>query len=97
VEHKRHIFLDSPLPNIGLYGKSVLETNVLNKQLKHFSDQGVNLPSTSPCGSPIIIVAKKDGTWRMCTCYRALNKITLKNQYPFPRINDLLDLKSGYH
>jgi hypothetical protein len=48
-------------------------------------------PSTSPCGSPIIIVPKKDGTWRMCTDYRALNKITLKNRYPLPRINDILD------
>jgi hypothetical protein len=66
-------------------------------------------PSTSPCGSPITIVPKKEGTWRMCIDYRALNKITLKNQYPLPRIHNLLDqlqhakyftkldLKSGYH
>eukprot|EP00253_Pinus_taeda_P024048 PITA_24048 len=65
--------------------------------------------STSPCGSPIIIVPKKDGTWRICIDYRALNKITLKNRYPLPRIDDLLhqlqqakyftkmDLKSRYH
>jgi hypothetical protein len=48
-------------------------------------------PSTPPCRSPIIIVPKKDGTWRMCMYYRALNKITLKNQYPLARIDDLLD------
>ena len=66
-------------------------------------------PNTSPCGSPIIIVLEKDGTWRMCIDYRALNKITLKNQYPLTRIDDLLyqlqhvkyfsmlDIKSGYH
>jgi hypothetical protein len=65
--------------------------------------------STSPCGSTIIIVPKKDGTWRMCINYKALNKITLKNWYPLPKIDDLLDqlqhakyfteldLKSGYH
>jgi hypothetical protein len=67
-------------------------------------------PSTSPCGSPIIIVPKKDETWIMCIDYMELKKITLKNQYPFRGlINDLLDqlqhakyftkldLKSGYH
>jgi hypothetical protein len=48
-------------------------------------------PSTSPCGSPIIIVPKKDGTWRMCINYRELNKITSKNRYPLPMINNLLD------
>ena len=66
-------------------------------------------PSTSPCGSPIVLVPKKDGTWRMCMDFRALNKIMLKNHYPLPRIADFLDqlkdvvyftkldLRSGYH
>jgi hypothetical protein len=82
---------DSPLSNIGLYRQSVLEANEVKKQLQELLEQGVIRPSTSPCGSPIIIVPKKDGTWRMCIDYRALNKITLKNRYPLPRIDDLLD------
>jgi hypothetical protein len=106
VEHKIQLLPDFPLMNIALYRESVLEENEVKKQLL---EQGVIRPSTSPCGSPIIIVPKKDGTWRMCIDYRALRKITLKNQYTLPRIDDLLDelkhakyftkldLKLGYH
>jgi hypothetical protein len=86
-----------------------LEANEVKKQLQQLLEQGVIRPSTSPCGSPIIIVPKKYGTWRICIDYKALNKITLKNRYPLQRIDDLLDqlqhakyftkldLKSRYH
>jgi hypothetical protein len=64
---------------------------------------------TLPCGSSIVLVQKKDGTWRLCIDYQALNKITIWNRYMIPQIYDLLDqlkgekyfskieLKSGYH
>jgi hypothetical protein len=54
-------------------------------------------PSSFPCGSPIVLVQKKDVTWRLYIDYKALNKIIVRNWYPIPRIDDLLDLKSGYH
>ena len=72
-------------------------------------DKGIIRPSTSPCGSPIVLVPKKDRTWHICVYLCALNKITIKNCYPLPRIDDLLDqlnyakyfskldLRSGYH
>jgi hypothetical protein len=109
VEHKIQLLPNSPILNIGLYRQSILEASKVKKKLQHLLDQGVTRLSTSPCGSLIIIVPKKDWTWRMCIDYRALNKITLKNRYPLPRINDFLDqikhakdftkldLKSGYH
>lgn len=52
-------------------------------------------PSTSPYGAPVLFVQKKDGMLRMCVDYRALNKLTFKDRYPLPRIDDLLDKLHG--
>eukprot|EP00253_Pinus_taeda_P034597 PITA_34597 len=88
---------------------SALENAKIKKQVQELLKKGFIRPSTSPCGSLIVLVRKKDGSWRMCIDYRALNKITIKNRYPLPRIDDLLDqlkevfyfskleLHSGYH
>ena len=92
-----------------MYRLSTLENAEIKKQVQVLLEKGFIIPSTSPCGSPIVLVRKKDGSWRMCIDYRALNKITIKNRYPLPRIDDLLDqlketiyfskldLHSGYH
>ncbi|KAA3487724.1 integrase [Gossypium australe] len=73
------------------------------------SDRGFIQPSVSPWGAPVLFVKKKDGSMRMCIDYRQLNKLTIKDKYPFPRIDDMfdqlrgavifskIDLKSGYH
>ena len=88
---------------------SFLELEELEKQLKEYSDNGWVRPSQSPYRAPILFVKKKDGSTHMCTDYRALNKITKKNVYPLPRIDELLDrlqgarfftkidLRQGYH
>jgi hypothetical protein len=78
-------------------------------QLKELLDLGLICPSVSPWGAPFIFIRKKDGSWRICIDYRQLKKATIKNQYPFPTIDNLFDqlkgtmvfskinLRSGYH
>ena len=78
-------------------------------QLQELVDKGFIQPSTSPCGAPMLFVQKKDETLRLCIDYRQLNRVTIKNRYPLPRINDLfdqlrgaclfskIDLRSGYY
>ncbi|GKG08087.1 hypothetical protein Tco_0333919, partial [Tanacetum coccineum] len=67
------------------------EMKELYEQLKEMSDKGFIRPSSSPWGAPVLFVKKKDGSFRMCINYRELNKLTVKNRYPLPRIDDLFD------
>ncbi|KAJ0619192.1 putative nucleotidyltransferase, Ribonuclease H [Helianthus annuus] len=85
------------------------EMRELSNQLQELLEKGFIRPSTSPWGAPVLFVKKKDGSFRMCIDYRELNKLTIKNRYPLPRIDDLfdqlqgaqcfskIDLRSGYH
>jgi hypothetical protein len=72
------------------YRMSSDELDELKKQLKKLLEQGFVRPSASPWGSPVLFVEKKDGTKRMSIDYRTLNSMTIKNNYPLPRIEDLL-------
>jgi hypothetical protein len=65
---------------------SPLELAELKKQIKEMLVIGIIEPSSSPYGAPVLFVQKKDGSLRMCTDYRALNKLTIKNKFPLPRI-----------
>ncbi|GKF91285.1 hypothetical protein Tco_0274986 [Tanacetum coccineum] len=67
------------------------EIEELSTQLQELSDKGFIRPSSSPWGASVLFVKKKDNSFRMCIDYRELNKLTIKNQYPLPRINDLFD------
>ncbi|KAI3685880.1 hypothetical protein L6452_35141 [Arctium lappa] len=85
------------------------EMKEMMSQLQDLLEKGFVRPSSSPWGAPVLFVKKKDGTMRMCIDYRELNKVTVKNKYPLPRIDDLfdqlqgagyfskIDLRSGYH
>ena len=91
------------------YRMALAELRELKVQLQELLDKGFIRPSVSPWGAPVLFVKKKDGTMRMCIDYRQLNKATIKNKYPLPRIDDLfdqlqgathfskIDLRSGYH
>ncbi|GJT05670.1 hypothetical protein Tco_0840132 [Tanacetum coccineum] len=71
------------------------EMKELSKQLQELSEKGFIRPSSSPWGAPVLFVKKKDGSFRMCIDYRELNKLTIKNRYPLPRIDDLFDQLQG--
>ncbi|GJW15558.1 putative reverse transcriptase domain-containing protein [Tanacetum coccineum] len=91
------------------YRLAPAEMQELSTQLQELSDRGFIRPSSSPWGAPVLFVKKKDGSFRMCIDYHELNKLTMKNRYPLPRIDDLfdqlqgsrvyskIDLRSGYH
>ena len=63
----------------------------LNEQLKELLDQDFIRPNTSPWGAPVLFVKKKDGSFRLGIDYKQLNKATIKNKYPLPKIDDLFD------
>nr|GEW95733.1 putative reverse transcriptase domain-containing protein [Tanacetum cinerariifolium] len=73
------------------YRLAPLEMQELSNQLQELADRGFIRLSTSPWGAHVLFVKKKDGSFRMCIDYRKLNKLTVKNHYPFPRIDDLFD------
>ncbi|GJW70657.1 putative reverse transcriptase domain-containing protein [Tanacetum coccineum] len=97
------------LPAQAPYLLAPSEMKDLSEQLKELSDKGFIRPNSSPWGDSVLFVKKKDGSFRMCIDYRESNKLTVKNRYPLPRIDDLfdqlqgsnvyskIDMRSGYH
>ena len=91
------------------YQMAPAELRELKIQLQELVDKGFIQPSVSPWGAPVLFVRKKDGTLRLCIDYRQLNRVTIRNRYPLPRIDDLfnqlqgacvfskIDLRSGYY
>jgi hypothetical protein len=91
------------------YRMAIPELVELKEHIKELLEKEFIHPSSSPWGTPVIFVPKKDSTQRLCVDYRDLNEVTIKNKYPLPRIDDLfyqlygacvfskIDLRSGYH
>ena len=97
------------VPNRPMFRYTQPEMAEMHKQVETLLQAGLLRKSTSPFGAPVLFVKKKDGSMRMCVDYRGLNKVTVPNRYPLPRVDDLLDklqgatvfssldLLSGYH
>ena len=91
TDHRIDLVEAHRIPAHRIYRMSPLEETELKKQLDGYLEAGQIEPARSPFGAGVLFAKKRDGSMRLCIDYRALNKITVKDKYPLPRIDELLD------
>jgi hypothetical protein len=109
IEHQIDFVPGAAIPNRPADRSNPKETKELQRQVEDLMSKGYVRESISPCAVPMLLVPKKDATWRMCVDCKAINNITVKYRHPIPRLDDMLDelhgscifskidLKSGNH
>lgn len=108
-DHRIPLETGAKAVNIRPYRYAVKQRDIIEKLIQEMLDKGTIQQSSSPFASPVVLVGKKDGTWRLCVDYRDLNKKTIKDKFPIPVVDELidalagskvfskLDLRAGYH
>jgi hypothetical protein len=91
IEHQIDLIPGAMLPNHATYSTNLEETKEIQRQVQELLDHGYVRESLSPCVIPVILVPKKNGTWRIRIDCRAINNITIHYHFPIPRLDDMLD------